>query len=181
MSALSDEMKYRDAGHLQTLIAALAHDDPVDRHRARETLVAIGRSAVKPLTELLSDARPHVRWEAAKALGPIGDPAAASALVNALEDNDGDVRWLAAAGLIRLGCSGLHPLLVALQDRADSDYLRDGAHHVFHDLVGRVPFGLARSMLAALDQPEPEMVVPQAAYEALKALESLTAAPPGST
>jgi HEAT repeat protein len=180
MSGLSDATKYPGTGHLQTLIAALAHDDPVERYRARETLVAIGRPAVKPLIELLSDARSHVRWEAAKALGPIGDPAAAAALVNALEDRDGDVRWLAAAGLIKLGCSGLHPLLIALRDRPDSDWLRDGAHHVFHDLVGRLPFRLARSMLAALDHPEPQMVVPQAAYEALKALESLTRALNGS-
>jgi len=136
--------------------------------------VAIGKPAVMPLVKVLGDHRSHVRWEAAKALGPIGDPAAAPALVNALEDKDPDVRWLAAAGLIRLGCSGLHPLLTALLDRPDSGWLREGAHHVFHDLVGRVPFGLARSMLAALDQPEPETTVPQAAYEALKSLESLT-------
>jgi HEAT repeat protein len=180
MSGLPDEVKSREIGDIQTLIAALAHDDPVERHHARESLVAIGTPAVKSLIMLLSDRRSHVRWEAAKALGPIGDPAAAAALANALEDRDSDVRWLAAAGLIKLGCSGLHPLLTALLERPKSDWLRDGAHHVFHDLVGRVPFGLARSMLAALDQAEPEMAVPQAAYEALTALESLTGTLPKS-
>jgi len=33
----------------------------------------------------------------------IADPLAASALVNALDDRDGDVRWLAAEGLAALG------------------------------------------------------------------------------
>jgi len=181
MSGLADETKSPKMGDIHTLIAALANDDPVERHHARETLVAIGRPAVKPLVKLLSDHRSHVRWEAAKALGSIGDPAAAPALVNALDDKDCDVRWLAAAGLIKLGCSGLDPLLTALLERPDSNWLREGAHHVFHDLVGRVPFGLARSMLAALDQGEPATAVPQAAYEALNALRSVTAGLEGSS
>jgi hypothetical protein len=37
-----------------------------------------------------------------------------------------------------------------------------------------VPFGLARSMLAALDAAEPEVAVPPTAYEALNALRSVT-------
>jgi len=180
MSGLPGQTKSREIGDIRGLVATLAHDDPLERHRARETLVAIGRPAVKSLVKLLNDPRSHVRWEAAKALGPIGDPDAAPALVSALEDRDTDVRWLAAAGLIRLGCGALKPLLTALLERPDSEWLREGAHHVFHDLVGRVPFGLARSMLAALDESEPQLAVPQAAYEAFQALESVTVDPEGS-
>ena len=38
-----------------------------------------------------------------QAIGGIADPIAASALVSALDDPDGDVRWLAAEGLAALG------------------------------------------------------------------------------
>ncbi len=177
----SNDQNFREIENIPALVAALAHDDPVERNHTREALVAIGKPAVKYLVKLMSDHRSHVRWEAAKALGPIGDPAAAQALVNALEDEDTDVRWLAAAGMITLGCSGLEPLLVALIDRPDSIWLRDGAHHVFHDLVGKLPFQLARRMLDVLDQPEPELAVPQVANESLNALKTLLGDPEGST
>ena len=112
------------------LIAALASSSPVARKKAREALVALGGPAVPTLIQLLSHRQPHVRWEAAKALGAIADPIAASALVNALEDRDGDVRWLAAEGLAALGRDALQPLLAALMERSDRDWLCEGAHHV---------------------------------------------------
>ena len=114
MPELTTNKRFQEIDNIPALVAALTHDDPVERHRAREALVAIGKPAVNFLLKLLSDLRSHVRWEAAKAPGPIGDPAAAPALVNALEDDDTDVRGLVAAGLIALGCSGLQPLLAAI-------------------------------------------------------------------
>ena len=52
------------------LIAALASPSPAARRQARETLVALGKPAVPSLIQLLSHRKPHVRWEAAKALEP---------------------------------------------------------------------------------------------------------------
>jgi len=176
-----NDQNFREIDNIPALVAALAHDDPVERNHVREALVAIGTPAVKYLVKLLSDPESHIRWEAAKALWPIGDPAAAPALVKALEDKDTDVRWLAAAGLITLGCSGLKPLLEALLDRPDSYWLREGAHHVFHDLVGKLPFHLARRMFDVLDQPEPELAVPKTAFEALNSLNTLLGDPERST
>lgn len=112
------------------LIAALANPSPVARRKAREALMALGKPAVPSLIQLLSHRKPHARWEAAKALGGIGDPIAAFALVNALKDRDGDVRWLAAEGLAALGRDALHPLLAALIEQADSDWLCE-AHITF--------------------------------------------------
>ena len=87
-----------------------------------------------------------MRWEAAKSLSDIADPAAAPALVQALEDPETGVRWLAAEGLIRMRSACLQPLLHALTERADSVWLRDGAHHVLHDLA---KMGLAEGMAGA--------------------------------
>ena len=77
--------------------------------------MATGKPAVPSLIQLLSHRKTHVRWEAAKALCGIADPIAATALVNALDDTDDDVRWLAAEGVTALGRDGLQPLLTAMR------------------------------------------------------------------
>ena len=156
------------------LIAALASPSPVARRKAREALMALGKPAVPSLIQLLSHRKPHVRWEAAKALGGIADPIAALALVNALKDRDGDVRWLAAEGLATLGRDALPPLLAALIDPSNSDWLREGAHHVCHVLVRKRGLGsILRPLLAALEQSEPETASPLAAYNAQSKLRDL--------
>jgi HEAT repeat protein len=152
------------------LIPMLADKDGVERDAARRALVRIGRPAVGPLIAALQDPREHVRWEAAKALFGIADPAAAPALVAALEDKHTDVRWVAAEGLHALGDRGLRPLLAALVEGADSDWLREGAHHVLHRLVKKHPAHPAAEVLAALEHEEPQLAVPVAAQRVLNAL-----------
>ena len=159
---------------ISELIAALASPSPVARRKAREALVALGKPAVPSLIQLLSHRKPHVRWEAAKAIGGIADPIAAFALVNALEDRDGDVRWLAAEGLAALSRDALPPLLAALIDPSNSDWLCEGAHHVCHVLVRKRGLGpILRPLLAALEQTEPKVASPLAAYTALSRLREM--------
>jgi HEAT repeat protein len=157
------------------LVAALANPDPVSRERAREALVAFGKPAVPALIQLLSHRKSHVRWEAAKALSHIADPIAASALVNALDDCDGDVRWLAAEALIGLNQDGVYPLLAALLENAPSSWLCESAHHVCHALARTRKLGpILRPVLAALEKMEPETALPPAAYAALAKLRALS-------
>jgi HEAT repeat protein len=153
------------------LIAALDNHDGAARHRARIALVEIGGPAVAPLIEALTDPNDDVRWEAAKALGQIGDPEAAPALVNALEDENSGVRWLAAEGLIALEREGLVALLQALEKCPDSGWLRQGAHHILHDLATKGLSDLVSPVLAAMEDVEPTVEVPWAALNALDALE----------
>jgi hypothetical protein len=169
--ALADKTEDR----IPSLAADLASLSPVARRKARKALVAIGKLAVPSLIRLLLHRKPHVRWEAAKALCGIADPLAASALVNALDDRDGDVRWLAAAGLAALGREGLQPLLAALLQRAESCWFCEGAHHVCHTLVRRKKLGpILRPVLAALKESEPGVAAPPAAYTALSRLRELS-------
>jgi HEAT repeat protein len=162
--------KNADPAAINSLIAALDSHDVTARQHAREALVRIGKPAVAPLIEELTDPSDDVRWEAAKALGQIGDPEAAPALVNALEDENSGVRWLAAEGLIALEREGLAPLLQALEKRPDSGWLRQGAHHVLHDLAGKGLSDLVSPVLAAMEDVEPTVEVPWAALNALDAL-----------
>lgn len=159
-----------DPATISRLIAALADDDRVSRQRARESLVEIGVVAVTPLTEALAKSNERVRWEAANALSEIGDPAAAPALVGALEDNSFGVRWLAAEGLIALGYEGLRPLLQALVDRPESAWLRQGAHHVLRILAEEGLHDHVTSVLKALEDIEPAIEVIQPAKAALDEL-----------
>ncbi len=153
---------------LPELVAALESSSPVVREKARASLVAVGKRAVPTLVQLLSHRKAHVRWEAAKALGTIADPIAASALVKALKDRDGDVRWLAAEGLAALGEDALQPLLAALIEQNEGDWLCEGAHHVFHSLSARRQIAqILRPLLAALSASEPKAAAPLAAYTAL--------------
>ena len=163
-----------DDARMVRLVGELADRSPATRERAREALVALGTPAVPLLIQLLSHHKPHVRWEAAKALGGVADPIAATALVNALEDPDGDVRWLAAEGLIVLSLEGVQPLLAALLERAQSSWFCQSAHHVLHTLAKKRRLGpILRPVLAALDKPEPQVGAPLAAYAALSKLREL--------
>ena len=120
---------------IRSLLDGLASRDPVVREKARESLVVVGKPAVPWLIPLLSHRKLQIRWEAAKTLCDIADPIAATSLVNALDDSEGDVRWLAAEGLAALGLDGLQPLLAALIERAQSSWFCEGAHHVCHTLA----------------------------------------------
>jgi HEAT repeat protein len=156
---------------LDQIKADLASHDDRTREKARHALVAMGKDAVQSLIEALKDKRYLMRWEAAKALSEIADSRAAPALVEALEDEAFDVRWLAAVALIRMNIRGLRSLLQALMERGDSTLLREGAHHVIHDLSKGELRKYLVPVLAVLEDVEPSVEVPQAAFQALEKLE----------
>jgi HEAT repeat protein len=144
-------------------VADLASHNDTVRIKARHSLVTMGKAAVPLLTKALKSEKSLTKWEAAKALGEIGDPSTASILVEALEDEDFDVRWLAAEGLTKMNINALKPLLQALEKRGDSFFLQEGAHHVFHDLAKGALRKFLAPVLAALEGLEPGREVPWAA------------------
>jgi len=155
---------------IKKLVNNLGSQDGQVRVRARKSLVAIGGQAVKPLVKTLASKKEWVRWEATKTLGQIGDPTATQALINALEDNMFDVRWLAAEGLISIGNNALVPLLQAIREHPDSFWLREGVHHVLHDVNNGKITEIIQPVIAALEGFEPSVEAPLAAKIALKAL-----------
>jgi HEAT repeat protein len=162
--------KDREAETIESLIASLASSDGMTRVRARRSLVARGTDAVAPLVQALASRKQWVRWEAAKSLGQIGNPAAAQALVCALEDKMFDVRWLAAEGLIVIGSEALGPLLRTLIEDSDSVWLREGAHHVLHDLAHGSLRTALLPVVEALENVDAVVVTPLAAETALDVL-----------
>jgi len=155
---------------IKSLIADLASKDGVVRVMARQQLVAYKKQSVAPLIRMLSNKNDWVRWEAAKALSQIGNNKAIKALLKALSDEKFEVRWLAAEGLIRIGRKAIVPLLETLVNNSDSYWLREGIHHVLHDMnKGKITVVL-QPVLGALEGTEPSLEVPLAAQTALDTL-----------
>jgi len=102
---------------LNLLLAALKEKNGMRRKQARETLVLAGDPAVKPLLELTTSPDKQTRWEAAKALAAMVEPACLDTFVGLLSDSQSDIRWLAADGLIALGPRSAVPVLKSLLGR----------------------------------------------------------------
>jgi HEAT repeat protein len=155
---------------IKSLIADLDSEDGITRVKARKSLVNTGHIAVGPLVEALASRQEWVRWEATKTLAQIGDPSATQALISALHDKTFDVRWLAAEGLIHIGDRAVKPLLKALIEHPDSRWIRDGVHHVLHDLPENDIKEMVRPVLHALEDTEPSLESAIAAEAALNLL-----------
>ena len=155
---------------IETMVDSLAEVDGVERQTAREQLVKVGEKAVPSLLRALEATSERARWEAAKALGEIAEPSAAPALVDALEDKKSAVRWLAATALINMGRAALVPVLRGLEGHSDSIWFRDGAHHVLRTLIREGEADEAIPVLEALENIEPVVEAPVAAYHALRGL-----------
>lgn len=162
---------------INQLIEQLGDRDGIRRQDAREKLVEIGSPAVPYLIKVLRSPNERVRWEAAKALGEIRDPWAAPALVQTLEDDEAAIRWLAATGLISLGRPSLRPLLEALEKHSDSMWMREGTHRILHALVREGIAEDALPVLEALEDIEPAVEVPIAAYHVLHKLDEASEEP----
>ena len=105
------------------LVARLTDQVPGERIRAAYALAELGPAAepaVGALRVSLSDENPTVRYAAAWALGEIGAgarPAVADLEAHAREDQVGDVRWIAAKALRKLGVTDARPGVPARVDR----------------------------------------------------------------
>ena len=155
---------------IDSLIADLTCDQMMKCQDARLKLVAMGSVAVPALVEALLSRKQWVRWEAAKALSQIGDPASAEALIKALEDKVFDIRWIAAEGLVGIGKDALVPLLKALIGNSDSVWLRGSAHHLLTDMYLDELEEVLKPVITALEGLEPSVTVPVAAEIALDKL-----------
>jgi HEAT repeat protein len=156
---------------LRSDLASLASPDVLERDRARHRLVWAGSASLGPLIAALPDADRIARWEIVKALGEIRDAAAAPALIELLDDQRFDLRWLAAEGLIALDQDGIPPLLRSLEHAAwDNVWLREGAHHILRSQLSGPLGPTIAPVVAALEGSEPGLSVPLAAFQALNTL-----------
>jgi HEAT repeat protein len=144
----------------------------------------MGQAAIPCLIKALEDDNREIRWEAAKILAEMRNPALAPILTQGLENRDPDVRWLSAEGLLALGKDALSSLLASLIKKPTSTLLLQGAHHVLQDFYlkrrheGETQYYSLNSIsdeireklkpvVTALEADEPSHSLPAAAQEAL--------------
>ncbi|MCB2204637.1 HEAT repeat domain-containing protein [bacterium] len=131
------KLKQDEYAHIPALIEQLGSREGLKRQQARLALADIGAPAVDFLAELIEHPKHVYRWECVKALVQIADPDALELFLLALEDEDFDVRWLAAEGLIKLGQKSVIPVVEYLMANVKKEVVRNGAHHVLKALRRR--------------------------------------------
>ncbi len=151
----------------EALCEALRSKNVAEREVTRNKLIALGHAAVIPLLHRLADPDDHVRWEAAKALEGIADPAAAAALAEALNDECDGVRWTAGEALVAIGWEGAKQVLVTLLRKSDTTALCTAAHHVLSHFAKHKSGEFLKPVLERLVGAEPAVRVPLAALTAL--------------
>ena len=160
---------------IQHLLNALVSDDGMERKQAREDLVARGENVIDYLMELVHHPKHIYRWEALKTMEEIGSPLSIPMFLEALEDDESDIRWIAAEGLIKLGIQSVIPLLKVVIDKLDSIFILSGAHHVLYHLKKhhRLPedFPVDR-LLPVLKHPESKHRIKVIAFELIDNLNS---------
>jgi HEAT repeat protein len=154
---------------IKALIDNLSSDNGIIRQKARYELIDIGKPVIEYLVGLQYLSNIHLRWEAIKTLSQIADPDSIPILINALENNHFDVRWLAAEGLIEIGKESIKPLLEAIVTNQDSIFMREGVHHVLKGLKAAKLFNDKHKIIEQLENPNAESTL---AFTAKHILES---------
>ena len=156
------------APSVKQLVAELDSKNGVTRMKARASLVSVGSAAVAALCSALDSPKQHVRWEAAKALTSIADPAALDPLVAALGDEDADVRWVVSEALIALRGKAVTPLLSVLAKMELPDHAYSAVHHVLKDLAQEADAApLVKPVVDAFEAPERPAAMALAARRSL--------------
>jgi protein-S-isoprenylcysteine O-methyltransferase Ste14 len=159
----------RDRETAMTQLAREVRDatSPRTRYFLARRLGDYGEPAVPHLLALLEAGDPGVRSEAAAQFERISAPEAGPALVDALGDRDGNVRWRAAAALASIPCPGANEELLRLLDVEEQGYIR---HTALGTLARR---GVEEVVdLAAVLLDDPDGRTRHTAAEALGALGS---------
>jgi len=167
-----------DQNRINDLITKLDNADGFVRENARSALISIGKEAVPSLMIVLKSKNLRIRWEAAKTLGAIADPAAIPSLIEALQDEVFDIRWLAAEALIANGRESIEPLLHAITNQSNESFLREGAHHVITYIMPSIPITdelteILKPLKSALDRGAPRVMGTAVAEVALAKLKQL--------
>jgi len=156
---------------IQNLILKLEDENGIEREKAREKLVAIGKESIPYLMDLTDSPKHILRWESVKALSEMEDKSLIPLFLNKLMQDESGIRWIAAEALSNIGSSVLVPLMKTIQDNADSVFLLSGAHHIIYNLMinENIPDNFdAKKILPLLKSTTPAETTKAAIYKALK-------------
>jgi len=128
-----------DAEAVPVLLKALRGADEQLSSQIFAALVRLGSLAVPALIQKSKSNSAHIRWNCVRALGEIHDRRALPVLVDALQDNDHSVAWMAAKGLTQFGRDSLKPVLEMLISASMTPWLAETASYVFNSYARNNP------------------------------------------
>ena len=122
--------------NLVKLITELIEDKHYpEKHNARIALVKMGKRIIPQMHRLLDYGNSELRLEAAKVVQLIADRKSIPILIELLGDNETDIRWIAAEGLVKVGRRSILPLLKSVRGSKSNVFLNQGTHHVLNSLL----------------------------------------------
>ena len=112
-------------------------------------LTRLGRAATPALAKaLLNNMNDGVRGVCASVLGEIRDPAAAEALVLALQDASAEVRYSALGALGKIGgTASVDPIMALITDPEEENWVKGAAIHALGRIGDPKSFGLLLKMV----------------------------------
>ncbi len=134
-----------------SLIPDLISTTTNKRMEARLKLEKMGPMVLEQISRLLESNNKQLRWEVAKSLECGSTIGSIPILLKLLADEESEIRWIAAEGLINIGRESIIPLLHELIFN-ESIYLNEGAHHVLQELLIKSEKRKYNSLIRALKQ-----------------------------
>jgi HEAT repeat protein len=142
-----------DSSALDALIAAIQHEqDFFVREDLTWALVRMGETAIQPLIDLLQEANPATRHQAAHVLGKINDVRATDALIEALQDTNPEVVAKAAFTLGQFGDVKAIPALIAQLGHENRD-----VQETLIDVLERFGVAAVQPLIASLQSENPQV------------------------
>lgn len=156
------------------LLDALAGADEYLSSQIFHALVGLGHVAVPVLLDFAQSKSGWMRWHSVRALGAIRDPRALSVLVNALQDSDHSVAWMAAKGLAPFGRECVVPVVHMLCTAHMTPWVVETASYVLR-IQGQNHAELKSYLEPLLQQMHQSGYRSTTSLAALKVLEQLQA------
>jgi HEAT repeat protein len=148
------------------LMALIMNRDEVHRE-ARRALRSLGLLAKSVWIEALNHPDQHIRWEAARGLGQIGDIRAVGILAGGLLDESYAVRWATSDVLAHLGTQAIPAILTILSRHPFNEPSRTAAYHALHGILSTSTQEYIKPLLDALHGPAPDIEAPIVAQRLL--------------
>jgi HEAT repeat protein len=164
------EMAYRQAA--DALVDAMSSGVPGLYRAAEQALEEMGALALPALMRALRHSDNYFRFRATCTISRIGGRQAIPALLEALEDVDIGVRWLAGEALACQEDEVLEPLLQNLVHKPIDASLREGTLHVLARFQRRALRAVA-PVVEALKSVDYAIFAPMAAYKVLQKLHKI--------
>jgi HEAT repeat protein len=139
------------ANLVKLLNESLDTEDYSKKLAARESLVEMGKTIIPLIHKILSSENDSLRMEAAKIIELIADRRSIPLLINLLDDQVFDIRWIAAESLIKIGRRSICPLLKSVRDGRSSLFFNRGAHHILLGLLDETEKNKLMPLLQILD------------------------------